>query len=83
MMVFCIASFLRHLLGTGRGDEVAVLTVHMHIVIWQFGQRTTPCIVNGATYTSPARSSKVSPFRGGAKALRTRFIAIVVGSWNR
>lgn len=31
------------------------------------------------TYTSPARSSKVSPFLGGANALRTLFMAIASG----
>ena len=33
-------------------------------------------MVEGAAYTSPARNSKVSPFRGTVKAPRILFIAM-------
>lgn len=52
----------------------------MHIVIWK--DLVRPCMTEHArlsAYTSPALSSKVSPFRGGANALLILFIAMMYG----
>jgi len=52
----------------------------MHIVIWK--DLVRPCMTEHArlsAYTSPALSSKVSPFRGGANALLILFIAMMSG----
>jgi len=63
MIVFCMASFLSY----------------AYCDLKNLVRLCMPEHVDPSAYTSPALSSKVSPFRGGANALLIRFIAMIRG----
>lgn len=76
MMVFCIDSFLQAV----SIETYLVLskpTFHRQIAIYLYISKLLKNSVDGtATYTRPALNSHVSPFRGGAKALRNLLTAM-------